>query len=175
MYVGRKHTATITTKAILPFRCTFCRKESQALVVGVGQGQGNSPYFLDESGAKDRAKSSAERAAEENAQLTLSLAACPKCGRRDESVARALKAKAILGVVAAMIVLPLMGIGLDALQHTSFGLYIFMPCALLAAWMIWAQQKWKWETASGRVAFLPEEDEDDAAERAVTGGETKTG
>jgi hypothetical protein len=171
MYVGRKHTATITTRSILPFRCIFCKKESLAVVIGVGQGQGNSPYFLDESGAKDRAKSSAERAAEENARLTLSMAACPKCGRRDESVARGLKTKAVLGVVGAMIVLPLMGIALDALQSRSFGLYIFMPCALLAAWMIWTQQKWKWQTVAGRVAFV----EEDAPEHAVSGGETKTG
>ena len=60
MYVGRRHTATIRAKRVMSFRCVHCGHRAKALVVGVGQGQGSSPYFLDESGAKERAISGGE-------------------------------------------------------------------------------------------------------------------
>jgi hypothetical protein len=155
MYVGRKHTSTVTLKTVLPFRCASCAHEAQALVVGVGQGQGNSPYFLDESGAKERAASSADSAARENATLTLKLAACPKCGARDEAAVRAIKLKAVAGVVACLVLLPLLGVFIDSLRRTSFGFWIFVVCGVFAAWGVWRSQSWKWTTIDHRVAFLP--------------------
>src|SRR6185503_5885442 len=94
-------------------------------------------------------------AADENAALTLRLAPCPKCGAHDEGALRALKAKTIAGVIAALVLLPLFGVLLDGLKHNSFGLWIFVPIGVVCAWVIWAQQSWKWTTAARRVAFVP--------------------
>lgn len=156
MYVGRRHTSTVTLKKVLPFRCKRCSHATHALVVGVGQGQGNSAYFLDESGAKERAATAGNKAAEQNAELTLKLATCPKCGERDADALRAIKGKAIAGVVACLVLLPLMGLVMDGLQRASFGLWIFVPIAVLCAWGVWRQQSWKWTTIDHRVAFIPE-------------------
>ncbi len=119
MYVGRQHTVTSTARKLSSFRCLHCNAESRAFVVGVGQDRGNSPYFLDEAGAKDRAHATADDAAEENTRLTLSLARCPTCQKRDEGALRAVKGKALAGVVAALALLPLLGIFFDGLKGTS--------------------------------------------------------
>jgi hypothetical protein len=158
VYVGNKHTATVTARTELMFRCVHCAAESSALVVGVGQGAGNSAFFLDESGAKERARDSAGSAAERNALLTLDLAACPACGKRNESALSALKGKAILGVVGTLIAFPIIGLIFDALKRGHIGLYIFIPTGLFTAWAIWNGQKWKWETVDDRVAFLERQD-----------------
>lgn len=118
-------------------------------------GEGNSPYFLDESGAQDRARSAGSRAADENARLTLRLARCPRCKRRDEGALRALKAKAVAAVVATLVLFPLFGVGLDALNRSDFGVWIFAPLGLLVAVFLWRMQSWKWTTIDHRVAFVP--------------------
>lgn len=155
MYVGRRHTSTVTLKRVLPFQCPHCAHAAKALVIGIGQGQGNSPYFLDESGAKERASSAGERAAQENAELTLKLAVCPKCGTRDDAAVRALKGKAYFAVVASVVAMVLLGLFVDALKNTHYAMWIFGPGALFCAWAVWTQQSWKWTTIDNRVAFIP--------------------
>jgi hypothetical protein len=59
-----------------------CQFSADALVIGVGQGVGNSPYLLDNEGASGRADDAAERAAIVNAELVLGLAPCKRCGHR---------------------------------------------------------------------------------------------
>jgi hypothetical protein len=72
MYVGKSHTATITSRGVRTFVCPSCSHEALAIVVGVGQGAGQSPFFLDEEGAKERASREGAKNAEENAAFTLS-------------------------------------------------------------------------------------------------------
>src|SRR5512141_198244 len=114
MYVGRKHTATIHAEVELPFACQFCRFKGTAKVVGVGQGVGNSPYFLDDQGAASRASSEAAEKARENAALTLKLARCPGCGARDDGAVRGEQLKAVLASVGTLIGMLLLGLLLDA-------------------------------------------------------------
>jgi hypothetical protein len=156
MYVGRRHTVTVTSKQLLPYACPFpdCKHEAVALVVGVGQGEGNSPYFLDETGAKERASQKGSHAADENARLTLRLARCPRCKRRDDTALRAVKGKAIAAVVATLVLFPLFGMFIDSLNHSSFGTWIFGVIALFVAVFIWKMQSWKWTTIDHRVAFV---------------------
>ncbi len=160
MYVGRKHTVTATTQKLFPFVCPHCNHEAFALVTGVGQGAGNSPYFLDEGGAKERASSQANDAATENAAATLLLARCPSCFQRDEGAVRAVKGKAIAGALACLFIFPIFGLGLDAMHsgRSSAGLFIFAPLGALTAYFIYASQKWKWETADNRVSFFSKEE-----------------
>jgi hypothetical protein len=158
VYVGNRHTVTATAKRVLLFHCVHCGGEAQAMVVGVGRGQGNSAYFLDEAGAKERASNGAQEAAEVNAALTLSLAVCPGCGRRDEGRLRAVRMKTIAGAVGAAMLLLVLGLVLDGLdRHGHLGLYIFGPSALFTAWVIWSTQTWKWTTIDNRVVFLSRE------------------
>jgi hypothetical protein len=168
MYVGRKHTATVTKPALLPYTCSRCNHEAFALVTGVGQGAGQSPFFLDENGAQQRATSEAEEAAKANAELTLALARCPSCQTRDESKHTALKGKVVAGSIACVFVFPLFGLLLDALHsgRSSVGLFIFFPLGFVMAWFVYASQKWKWETAENRVLFVSADDLSAALERA---------
>ncbi len=172
MYVGRKHTATVTKPALLTYTCSRCNHEAFALVTGVGQGAGQSPFFLDENGAKQRASSEAEDAAKANADLTLGLARCPSCQTRDESKHTALKGKAVAGSVACLVLFPFFGLLLDALHsgRSSAGLFIFVPLGFVMAWFAYASQKWKWETADNRVVFVSADDLSAALERADAGG-----
>lgn len=163
MYVGRKHTVTATTQKLFPFTCAFCKHEAFALVTGVGQGAGNSPYFLDEGGAKERASSQANENALENAEATLKLARCPSCFQRDEGAVRAVKAKAVASAIATLVFLVGMGFFLDAVQRSSFGLYIFVPIGLFTSIFIYKSQTWKWETVENRVSFFSKEDVEAAA------------
>jgi hypothetical protein len=156
MYVGNRHTATVTVKDVLEFQCKLCGHKADALVVGVGQGQGNSAFFLDESGAKSRASSSAEENARKNLVQTLTLARCPKCHRRDESAYNGMRMKTILGSLGGGAFLIALGFFLDWTHRGNMGMYICAPLALLTAGFIYWSQKWKWETAEKRVAFTAE-------------------
>ncbi len=154
MYVGNRHTATVTVKDVLPFTCKLCGHEAEALVVGVGQGQGNSAFFLDEDGARSRASSSAEDNARKNLEQTLSLARCPRCHRQDGSALNGMRMKTILGSLGGAIFLLALGLFLDATHRGNTGMYICAPLAVLTAGFIYWSQKWKWETAEKRVAFI---------------------
>ncbi len=154
MYVGRKHTTTSTAEKILTFRCPGCAKTARAAVVGIGQGQGNSAYFLDEDGAKERASSRAVSAADENAALTLSLARCPSCGRRNEKAITSLKVSAVAGgIAAAVFIIGLMWF-VDLLKNSSFGIVIGLLLGPPTGIFIFWSQSWKWTTADRRVTFL---------------------
>src|SRR4051812_31928236 len=93
MYVGRRHSAKVTLREVLDFTCAKCTHKTQALVTASGTGQGNSPFFLDDSGAQERAMSSADEDAREKLAETLRLATCPKCHARNEAAVRTLQIK----------------------------------------------------------------------------------
>ena len=173
MYVGRRHQATITKPSLHPYTCQTCKHEAFALVTGVGQGVGQSPYFLDESGAKARASFEAETNAQANAELSLGLARCPSCMRRDESKVTSVKGKAVAGAVACVATFPLFGLFLDALHggRSSVGLVIFVPLGFVCAWFVYASQKWKWETVDNRVVFISAADLSAALEKDAGDGE----
>lgn len=160
MYVGKSHTATITSRGVRTFVCPSCAHEALAVVVGVGQGAGQSPFFLDEEGAKERASREGTKNAEENAALTLALARCPKCFARDEGKLTAEKAKAIAGAVACIAIFPLFGLLLDASHsgRSSAGLFIFVPLGFVTAYFVFVSQRWKWETVDNRVHFLTDDE-----------------
>lgn len=169
MYVGKSHTATITSRGVRTFVCPSCSHEALAIVVGVGQGAGQSPFFLDEEGAKERASREGAKNAEENAAFTLSLARCPKCFWRDDRKIALEKAKAMAGALACVLVFPLFGLLLDASHsgRSSAGLFIFVPLGFFTAFFVFVSQRWKWETVENRVHFLSDEELD--ALGALTG------
>src|SRR5215831_9330608 len=93
MYVGNRYTVQATTRVESDFRCSGCGYEADVIVLGVGSGEGRSPYMLDNEGAKQRARAAAEEAARKNAWTVLAIAPCPKCNERDPKATREYKNK----------------------------------------------------------------------------------
>lgn len=158
MYVGKKYTATKTDTFDMEFRCVRCGFTSECSVRGVGIGQGNSAYFTDNQGAERRAESRASDDASKNAELTLKLCPCPKCGARDSTGFIAQSALAMVGSMAFLwgigyFVASLKG-GKDDAAFWIFGVIgLAMPFILY-----FTQIQWKWETAEQRVAFKADEE-----------------
>ena len=157
MYVARNHTATVTTKNILEFSCVHCNSRREALVIGVGQGKGHSPFMLDDAGAKSRAASEAEVSSRKNAEEILKLARCPNCHMRDERAVTWKKTKAVLAALASFGFMIGLGFGLDALKNSSFGIWIFAPLGVFAAGFVYWLESAKLANVDGRVAFLEDE------------------
>jgi hypothetical protein len=153
VYVGKKYTETRTNAFEMEFRCVRCGFTSDCTVVGVGMGQGNSAFFTDNEGAAKRAASRAREDAVKNAELTLKLCPCPKCGARDSAAFIAEAALAMVGSMAFLwgigwFVASLKG-GKDDTAFWIFGLVgLAMPVILF-----FTSIQWKWTTAEGRVVF----------------------
>jgi hypothetical protein len=158
MYVGKQYTSTQTVAVDRDFRCS-CGYTSVVKVFGVGQGGGNSAYFLDNQGAAERAEASALRAATKNADLTLKLCPCPRCGKRQGAGAFiVLSVLSLIGISAFMwvigAVLDLTHGGRSSTGATIFGLLaVIMPIIVF-----FTSIRWKWTTAAGRVVFPKESD-----------------
>jgi predicted RNA-binding Zn-ribbon protein involved in translation (DUF1610 family) len=160
MYVGKKYTATRTNEFDMEFRCVRCGFTAECSVVGVGMGQGNSAYFTDNEGAAERAASRATEDASKNAELTLKLCPCPKCGARDSTGFIAQSALALVGSTAfswglGWFIASLKG-GKDDAAFWIFGLMgLILPVILF-----YTTIQWKWTTAEQRVAFKEPEGEE---------------
>jgi hypothetical protein len=157
VYVGRTHTATVRSQRTLSFRCSGCGYKARAVVSGQGQASAHSPFMLDERGAERRALSDAQGDALREQLHLLSLATCPRCQRRDEDLVRKHRKKAIAGVSATLVVLPLLGLMIDQITPYHYGLYLFLPVALIAAILIWRTEAALWNEADARVRFVEAE------------------
>ena len=155
MYIGNKHTATTTTSRILDFSCSNCGHKEKVLVTGVGQGQGNSAYFLDESGAKDRAAEGANKKALKNVHQTLKMAKCPNCGMRNKKNMQDFWLIQTLKLVGSFLAMLLMGAFIYAVTEDDVVYIIFGICGLIVVPFIYfVDVHWRWKTVDGRVQFL---------------------
>jgi hypothetical protein len=153
MYVGNKYTATRTNAFEMEYRCKRCGFTRDCTVVGVGMGQGSSAYFLDNEGAAERAETRAQSDAAKNAELTVKLCPCPKCGARDAS---GFIAESVLALVGSALLVWGVGWLVTSLKggRDSVALWIFGPIGLLTPiFVFFTHIRWKWTTAKGRVAF----------------------
>lgn len=157
-------SSTAKVTVVLPFECKRCGFHADAVVIGLGEGQGARPYVAGEASERE---SSALRAARENAVLTLGLAKCKRCGARDSRVVDRFVVKGVVAVLGAAAVAGAPGafvytrVPLDVVEFASIGLAVFA-----ALFVYWSQVKWKWGTVASRVAFL----DDDTEEEPPTGG-----
>jgi hypothetical protein len=157
VYVGRKYTASQTKAFERDFRCRRCGFEAPVIVVGVGQGSGNSPYFTDEEGARERAHQGAQRAAERNADLIVDLAPCERCGHRN-GLANfwTMNVVGALGIAfGCALLVALVG----SFRAQSIAIWIYLGGALalgVAGYLRWIDLS----TASRRVAVVGDADED---------------
>ena len=88
MYAGRQYQAQVVTSESTRYVCMHCNFECDAMVTGIGDGTGRSPYFLDNAGARQRARDEAAVNARANMGWALRGARCPKCGKRDQGARR---------------------------------------------------------------------------------------
>lgn len=157
MYVGNKHTSVTSANKMLDYACDSCGFTSKVMVTGVGQGQGNSPYFMDETGAEKRALKHANKNAIENIDETFKIARCPKCNKRNETNVSAFWRKQIRKIVLGMLLFFGVGGLVYTLVDEGFVLIIFGVLALfLLPIMYYIDVGWRWKTADGRIQFIEE-------------------
>ncbi len=155
MYFGRKHTAHVTLKQTLTFKCVHCMYTTDAEVVATGTGVGNSPFLLDNEGAANRASSDAEENARNKLVDTIRFAHCPKCNLRDnKAVGWAWLRLSLLALLGGAAVLG----GLhfyDFNRPHPLGLEVAIPAAAVAMIAIYLVGRRRWEHADRRVGFAP--------------------
>ncbi|HEU0035188.1 MAG TPA: hypothetical protein VFQ53_31400 [Kofleriaceae bacterium] len=119
MYIGRQYQAKVVTSQHDRFCCVHCQYECEALVTGIGEGSGRSPYFIDNAGASERAHAGALGNAQANMRYALRGAKCPRCGKHDRRVhAYVYLISALLGLGLGLLV---SGLILAAAQGSRFG------------------------------------------------------
>lgn len=153
MYVGKKYTATKVEHRALEYHCKHCDHTVDVVVAGVGMGQGQSPYFLDNQGAAERAGERAAEDAVKNAELTLKLWPCPRCGKRDSA---GFIAESVIALLASA-ALP-WGIGaLMSSMGKRGALWIFWVSGALVPFLVYYYAiHWKWTTVKNRVMTVEE-------------------
>lgn len=151
MYIGRKYTATRTAPFELEYACTRCGYRCDALVIGVGQGVGNSPYMLDDSGAQQRAHVAAEKDARSNAELVLGLAACKRCRQRP-GLARFWIVN-VLGAAGIVLGSWLIAALLSGRRSSATPYVIFGIMGLVCVVVLWVTRSKHLTTADARVHF----------------------
>ncbi len=156
MYVGKKYTATRTEHLALEYRCKHCGYTVDVVVTGVGMGQAQSPFFLDNEGAAGRADEHAVANAGKNTELTLKLWPCPKCGKRD-AAGFLVESAFLLAASAAMFA----GIGFLVGSLKKGGpVWIFWIGAVLTPILLFYYGiQWKWTTAKDRVITVADLEE----------------
>lgn len=153
MYVGKKYTATQTAHQELEYCCRHCGHTVDVVVIGVGMGQAQSPFFLDNQGAAGRAETRALDDAGKNAELTLKLWPCPACKKRDgtgfiveSAIALAASAGLFLGL----------GFLVSSLEMGGPAWMFWIGAVLSPVLLFHYGIQWKWTTAKDRV--IPVED-----------------
>ena len=155
MYIGKQYTQTQRSVDVRPFACSRCSYTGEAVVLGVGQGHGNSAYFLDDEGASRRAVERAGRGAQRNAAQTLSLARCPSCGARDTGAVVTFWAGYVAAVVGATFGMLVVGAVMFLLADADPVIFtIFGPMGLIAGGVVAWSQAWKWTTVDERVLHV---------------------
>jgi hypothetical protein len=96
VYAARKFKIVVEDSVWQPVECEHCRLEWAFRVRIGGMGKGESPYMLDNEGAKERAAKRARLALEEDRQLASEGVTrnvrCPGCGRYQSEMVRSLRA-----------------------------------------------------------------------------------
>jgi hypothetical protein len=150
--VGTTYTSTLEATFVRRFTCTHCGFESLAKVRSRGEGQGTSPLWLREQGAKDAASAEALRKAEEAADELVALAECPSCERHDEGARSGAAMGAWLG-----------GLGLGVLcaalcyfvfRRSDFGVVFSAIAGVVATVMHVKSRAWRWNEIDDRVRVL---------------------
>jgi hypothetical protein len=88
LYFGRTYTAAISGTAIKEVRCEECSETYFYKMVRRGEGQGTSPYYLNNAGAERRAQKGAQTQLEKLLRKGVDPVPCPDCGWFQENMVR---------------------------------------------------------------------------------------
>lgn len=136
------------------FRCLACGAEADALAIGMGTGEGISPYGLDQDAAGQRAHSAADRNALEEAHTALAVAPCPQCGERDRAAVIMFKRKTSIGVVKALSLFVTAGGLLSALMaFDRTPIIVGTVIGLIAAIIVYKSRVQRFGDAANQVQF----------------------
>jgi hypothetical protein len=155
MYIGNSYTAWFKYPITVEHQCSMCRNTAQFRVVGLGMGKGASPYFLNETGAENKAEERAQKAAKKNAFATAKLIKCPACGNRDAKEVRNFWLLQLAKIVGGAAFFLLLGVILFQITEDEV-IYYFM----LGAWILYVpilfftDIKWRWFTIDQRTEIV---------------------
>lgn len=111
VYIGRKFKIVLESSVWQPLECEHCHLQWAYRVRVGGIGTGESPYLLDDEGARERAAKQARLALEEDRRISSEGVkrniACPGCGRYQSDMVERLRARhaapwGALGVVSLL-------------------------------------------------------------------------
>lgn len=164
MYAGKKYTAIRRGALDTVYHCVHCGWTQGCIVVGVGLGEGNSAFFTDNGGAARRAEEEADQNALKNAELTLRLCPCPKCGKRNSAK---FIFESTLALAGSMLLPWAVGWFISSSGggrgSGNIGWGVFGALGLILPFILFFTMiEWRWTTAKERVAFTAEEEQTEA-------------
>jgi len=116
MIVNNQHTVTVEQSTVRLVVCEECDADYVYQLTRSGEGIGNSVYFLDESGAKNRAERKAKEQLAKKMRTAVDAIPCPECGHyQDHMIPRARFERSFLwlllggGTLVLTIVLMILG------------------------------------------------------------------
>ncbi|MEM6989301.1 MAG: hypothetical protein AAF721_02350 [Myxococcota bacterium] len=154
LYLGTKFTTARGSRSNGTFACTVCGHRQRCIVVGVGEG--NSPYFFDNPGARARAEFQAASAAERDAENALALTRCPTCRSHNVEAVAWFWAKH----VTTMLLLVLAGVAGSIFLMTPGDpgpRWISALTGLGAAGLVLYLARLRWGAVEGKVRFIEPE------------------
>lgn len=136
MYVRLKsYEASTFSDHVMPYRCVHCQYETTARAYAYAKGVGLSPYGLDDHGAEARADRHARASAAAQAALSIKIAPCPRCHRRDRDPLFEVY-RTTLAVCAAIVILPVALIAWSG-QAMAVALVLGPALGALPALLLW--------------------------------------
>jgi|GEM_PF-5401537 len=93
MYFGKSYTSEMQGTIWLPVSCENCKHNFAYEMIIKSWGIGRSPYFLNDSGAKNSAERNALSDYSKKANNAYALVPCPKCGQIHSSMVEKERAK----------------------------------------------------------------------------------
>ena len=121
------HRARLRTPVEVAFACPSCGFAARAIVEGEGVGTATSYIIVDRDNARERAAEEAVAEARHDAQITASIAPCPRCMRRSRTAVASYVIKSALAVAAFA------GLGVAALLVSHGWPCWFLPPLMAAA------------------------------------------
>ncbi|MEW5738884.1 MAG: hypothetical protein AB1938_08145 [Myxococcota bacterium] len=150
--IGSTYTSTVEATFLRHFTCKHCGFESVAKVRSKGEGQGTSPLWLREEGAKSAASKEALSRAEGAADELVSMAECPSCERHDERARSSAQTSAWLGGVGLGAVCAVLCYFVFSTSHHAVA--ISAVAAVIAAALHVKHRAWRWTEVDERVQVL---------------------
>jgi hypothetical protein len=126
--VPTKHRARLRTPVEVAFACPSCGFAARAIVEGEGIGTATSFVILDRGHARDSAAEEALAEARHDAQVTASIAPCPRCMKRSRTAVMQYVVKSVFAVVGFLA----LAVVLWLLIHDGWR-YLVSPLMIVAA------------------------------------------